>query len=171
MYFLFVRIRKSGMPCETSSVACACLGATTAAEPGAGCEYGQRVVVPHVWARGSVRHSPRWGETAPWKLCLGLARCACTAGAAGAVAGAAHMGQFAVLRSPAFIEIVSPGGRVWLERAWRLSVMVGKMMENPDSLRKVCSLRQRAVVTFQIARYLRPAPLSGTFSTTFLHVY
>ena len=70
MYFLFVRIRKSGMPCETSSVACACLGATTAAEPGAGCEYGQRVVVPHVWARGSVRHSPRWGETAPcpWKL-------------------------------------------------------------------------------------------------------
>ena len=44
--------------------------------------------------------------------------------ALGAVAGAAHMGQFAVLRSPAFIEIVSPGGRVWLERAWRLSVMV-----------------------------------------------
>ena len=159
------------MACETSSVACACLGATTAAEPGAGCEYGQRVVVPHVWARGSVRHSPRWGETAPWKLCLGLARCACTAGVTGAVAGAAHMGQFAVVHSPAFIEIVSPGGRVWLERAWRLSVMVGKMMENPDSLRKVCSLRQRAVVTFQIARYLRPAPLSGTFSTTFLHVF
>ena len=68
------------MPCETSSVACACLGATTAAEPGAGCEYGQRVVVPHVWARGSVRHSPRWGETAPWKLMRSLMKIVVSSG-------------------------------------------------------------------------------------------
>ena len=169
--FVSDRIRKGGMLMRGLCCRMRLPGANTAADPDAGCEYGQYVVVAHVWPRGSVRRSPRWGQTAPWTLCLGLARCACTAGVAGAVAGAAHMGQFAVVHSLFLIQIVSPGGRVWLEKAWRLSVMVGNMMVNPDYLRKICSLRRRAVVRFQIERYLRPKPLSGTLAPPFLHVY
>ena len=95
--FVSDRIRKGGMLMRGLCSRMRLPGANTAADPDAGCEYGQYVVVAHVWPRGSVRRSPRWGQTAPWTLCLGLARCACTAGVTGAVAGAAHMGQFAVV--------------------------------------------------------------------------